>query len=222
MTTVVCWLWNGWRNVYLPEHVAQLRRMIERHSKSNFRFVCVTDAPERMPGIETIRLWDLPSPIVRGANQPDCYKRLRLFSDEARAEFGDLVLSVDLDCLVRGDLLSLIDPSVDFKILRGVSNPFNGSIWQVRPGCKPELWNELDQRMADAASASAGHYGSDQAVMAMTLRDSPVWTEADGVYQFASMRKFFPPDDAKVVFFAGGVKPWDNGYYKQLYWRAGL
>lgn len=222
MITVVCWLWEGWRNVYLPEHVAQLRRMIEKHSESDFRFVCVTDVPERMPGIETIALWDLPSPIVRGAGLPNCYKRLRLFSDEVKAELGDIVLSVDLDCIVSGDILSLVDPIADFKILKGVSNPFNGSIWQVRPGCKPELWDNLDQQMADKASSLAGHYGSDQAVMAMCLQGAPVWTESDGVYQFSSMGGFIAPSDAKVLFFAGGVKPWNIEYYRQIYWRAGL
>ena len=214
MISFVTSMFNGWReDVYKPEHVYRMRDMIATHYRKPHRFYCVTD--QSLPGINTVPLWDCPLPQRKGI--PSCYYRLFLFSGQARQLFGDMVVSIDLDAIILGDISHLFTTD-NFKIAKGVSNPYNGSLWQVKPGAYPELWTDLDQATANRANrqkASNGKtfYGSDQAVMAYKLPKSPTWSEQDGIYQFHGDI----PIKAKIVFFTGLIKPW-NSRFASLYW----
>src|SRR4030095_16148363 len=60
MLTVVCWKWRRpvtYRSQYAPETVHTLRRMVAAHYAKPHRFVCVTDDPTGLDGIETIPIW---------------------------------------------------------------------------------------------------------------------------------------------------------------------
>lgn len=212
--TVVCWLWNGWRAGYQPMHVNMLERMLQEHLKIPHRFVCITDNPEGIRG-ETMEIWDYPQvETIKG--KPNCYRRLRLFSDEAKEMFGPRVLSIDLDVLILSDITDLITDD-DFKIVKGRAAPYNGSMWLHTTGTKTYLWDEFDPATSPAAARTLKnevgkpYYGSDQAWMSYREPNAPTWSEEDGVYQYSSLTFLEPPpENARIVFFAGSHKPWDS------------
>src|SRR5690554_2157344 len=115
MLTVVSWKWNGWRSIYQPHHVRALKRMVAKHLHIPHRFVCVTDDPRELSGIETIRLWSDPVVSVQ-TRYPNCYRRLKMFSNYAKTLLGEQILSVDLDCVILDDITPLITDD-DLKIL---------------------------------------------------------------------------------------------------------
>jgi hypothetical protein len=148
-----------------------------------------------------------------------------MFSEEAKAIFGDKVLSIDLDCLILKEFTSLITDD-DFKILRGLCNPYNGSIWQVKPGIYNNMWNDLTPRTAKLSNRQKmengkNFYGSDQAYMAANIPDAPTWGEKDGIYQYSKLKRKVIPEDAKIIFFAGNTKPWTSEF-KNTYWKNNL
>jgi hypothetical protein len=212
MLTVVCWLWRGWRPVYKAEHVNRLVDKLKEHLKIPHRVVCATDSPNG------IRCETTPIPVVHGFEKwpralPNCFRRLYLFGGAARNTFGDKCLSIDLDCIILGNLDSLITQD-HFKIMRGGVNPYNGSLWQVTPGWRPDVWHELDLDLARQAGRNRmpnGHrvYGSDQVVMAHKIKDAPTWGPQDGVYQYSGLGNTVP-DNGRLIFFAGNTKPWDK------------
>src|SRR5687768_16102126 len=91
--TFVSWRWLspvGYRSVFAPDTVYALRDMIARYYQHPHRFVCVTDEPKLLPGIETIQMWEdgaaIPSPS--GRHNPSCYRRLKVFAPDAGKLFG--------------------------------------------------------------------------------------------------------------------------------------
>lgn len=226
--TFVSWRWQpptGYRSTFAPETVYALREMIRRHYPHEHRFVCVTDRPQDVPGIETVLLWPdfatLPSNIGRG--YPSCYRRLKLFAPDAGETFGPRMVSIDLDMVIVGDLTPLFAGDEDFKIWGEsdyATQAYNGSLWMLRAGTRPQVWTQFNEDSPRLAARS-GSKGSDQGWMNFILgRGEAVWTRRDGVYSF---RKHIQasggqlPEDARVVAWHGKVDPWS---YKgqQLQW----
>ena len=211
MLTVICWKWRGWRgDTYKAEHVHGLQAMLRKHLEVPHRFICITDNARGLK-CETLPLWDMKPGFDREARHvPNCYRRMRVFD---MPELGERVLSIDLDCIIRGDITDLIPPTgTGFKILAGYSAPYNGSMWYVEPGRYPEVWQDLTQPAADHAQDTVTNrngdraYGSDQVWLSHKLPGAPTWSESDGIYQYV---RNGIPDDARIVFFAGSAKPWD-------------
>jgi len=226
--TIVCWLWSkggAWRpGMYEPKHVKALENMLWKHCTIPYRLVCVTDFPLDDFDCDTVPIWDSPI-TVENKRSPNCYRRLFLFGDEARQIFGEKVLSIDLDVIINGNIDSLITDD-SFKALKGSVSFYNGSLWQVKPGKFNSVWSELNEdRLLQAQRTKiydedCGYYrsmyGSDQVWMSHTMGlGHPVWTEKDGVYQFLKHRQRVH-DDAKMVFFAGQVKPWTS-HFSEIY-----
>lgn len=228
--TFVAWRWQpkpGYRSTFGPETVYALRHMIAAHYPHPHRFVCVTDRPEDLPGIETIRLWtdlsDMPSPL--GHSYPSCYRRLKVFAPDAGTLFGTRLVSMDLDTVIVGDLTPLFDRPEDV-VLWGESDfpgrqHYCGSMWMLRTGTRPHVWATFDPRTSPRTAAKAGARGSDQAWLSYSLGPNEArWTKRDGVYSFrkdiARMGHRLPAD-ARIVFFHGKEDPWS---YKcrQLPW----
>lgn len=221
MLTFVCWKWacdNGWRKPYLAAHVNALQAMLRKHVTIPHRLVCITDDPE---GIEcdTYPIWEAP-PVAVGDRRPNCFRRLRLFSEWA-LELGDRIVSIDLDCVIRKNIDHLFDGGADFRICEGRAAPYNGSMWMVRPGAFPHLWGDfnpetvLSEIAATRRENGRAYYGSDQAWISHKLPGMPVWTQADGVYQYSLLgarrrTEILDHSQASIVFFAGGIKPWDD------------
>jgi hypothetical protein len=219
--TVVCWKWAGWRAIYTAEHVNVLELMLKTHLRIPHRLVCVTDDPTDVR-CETMPIWDYPQVEV-DKNKPNCFRRLRLFSDEARDMFGPRVLSIDLDCSILGDITPLITKH-DFRIVQGRAAPYNGSMWLLRTGSRPQAWHDFDaEAFRDAVAGTKNvvgrpFYGSDQAWLSSKLPGEATWSDADGVYQYRDLALRAPefPNDARIVFFAGTRKPWDYSLKRHM------
>jgi hypothetical protein len=219
MLSVVTWRWKprrGYRSSFGPETVNVLRSMVRRWYPKPHRFICVTDDPAGIePGIEIVPLWsqfaDLANP--NAPSGPSCYRRLRMFSAEAGEMFGPRFVSLDLDCVITGDLTPLWDRPEAF-VAWGDTNPrthYNGSMILMTAGARRQVWDEFDPRTSPGQAKRAGHFGSDQAWISHRLGPGEAtWTTLDGVYSYRNHLKgsrILPPR-ARVVFFHGGVDPW--------------
>jgi hypothetical protein len=232
MLSIVCWKWKspaGYRSAFGPETVNVLRAMVARHYQKPHRFICVTDDSRGIePGIEIIPLWDdyasVPSP--NGTRQPSCYRRLKAFSKEAVDLFGPRFVSMDLDCVVTGDLLPLWDRDEDFVIWGDTSpkTPYNGSMFLLKAGSRRQVWEDFDPKTSPANGRALGYFGSDQAWIAARLGPHEArWSQKDGVLSYRNdimagrllsngLRIREPnnalPENARIVLFHGNVDPW--------------
>lgn len=219
---VVCWRWEppiGYRSHFGPETVNILRAMIDRHYPHPHRFFCVTDNPAGIdPGVTVIKAWndfaDVPSPHKSG--NPACYRRLRAFAPDIGQVFGERFVSLDLDCVVTGDLTPLWHRPEDF-VIWGDTNPktcYNGSMFLLRAGSRPQVWETFDPANSPRLAHAAGQFGSDQAWISHCLGPHEAkWTRTDGVYSFRNeieRGSHRLPGDARIVFFHGRHDPWDD------------
>ena len=221
MLTFVCWLWKGWRPVYGPEHVNSLNRQLKKHMSVPHRLVCITDDDTGIE-CETFPLWTMPRAKIPGrldlASQgviPDCFIRLKMFDPKIGKLFGPRIVSIDMDCVILDDLAPLFDNDYDFAAAKGYRSYLCGSLWQLRTGTNEDVWRGYDPVESPKIIAGTTHggrpiSGSDQAWMSICMPDAPLWGEAEGVYQFMELRpQRRVPKNARVVFFAGAINPWD-------------
>lgn len=227
--TICCWLWRGWRPVYTAETVNRWARMVTKHIRIPHRLVCLTNKPEGIE-IETLPLPPSPPGLeCQASARPNCYMRMWAFSEEARQVLGEKVLSIDLDVLILGDMTSFAQGE-QFGIVRGISSPYNGSMWLAFPGRNPEVWTDLNSEAAGEAQnqkhqtgrhAGKSYYGSDQSWLSHKLPGAATWGNDQGVYQYAHIkgRGRLPPA-CRIILFAGREKPWNasdriRNMYKQ-------
>lgn len=219
--TFVTFRWTppkNYRSTFAPETVYALREMIRRNYAKEHKFICVTDRPEDLPGIETIQLWDdcstIPSPI--GHSYPSCYRRLKLFAPDAGELFGERLVSIDLDTVIVRDITPLFDRPEDF-VIWGESDfphttPYCGSLWMLKTGTRNKVWTEFDEKTSPARAMKAGCRGSDQGWLAYILgKNEAVWTRKDGVYSYRKHIAFYRnklPLDARLVSWHGKIDPW--------------
>lgn len=247
MLKIVCWKWHDpgyrWNRMvrYGPEHVNRLARAVRENLALPHEFVCLTDDDA---GIERDLVTVLPVP-TRYAEMGMCYRRLWLFSREAREALGRRLVQIDLDCVVTGDLTPLFDRAEDFVVWRtGFSdwrNPdiYCASLLMMTAGAYPHVWDNFDP--VEARAVSKRIVGSDQAWFTHVLGpDMPVWTADDGVLSY---RRHFhggalpgrrtrlgkslePPANCRIVFFHGPFDPSLPGIHTVFpwigdYWRHG-
>jgi hypothetical protein len=226
--TVVCWKWRPhgkYRSTFGPATVNVLRRMVARNLHVPHEFVCVTDDPAGIdPEVRIVPLWDHHHDRINpaGTGRPSCYARLYAFSREARDVLGDRILSIDLDCVVTGDLTPLVERDEDV-VLYGDTHPhtpYNGGLWLLRTGTRTEVWERFDRDPdGEVARARALRYhGSDQAIMSSILGPSEArYSTRDGVYSFRvhligdRVYRSAPkdlPEGSCLVLFNGKWDPW--------------
>lgn len=221
MLTFVCWRWQspvGYRSTFLPESVYALRAMLARHYTRAFRFVCVTNRPEELVGVETLPLWEeglaIPSPF--GRHNPSCYVRLKAFAPDAGKMFGERLVSIDLDTVIVDNIEGLLDRPEDF-VIWGESDFakqwYNGSLWMLKTGTRPQVWTQFDPETSPLIATRAGARGSDQGWISYILgKHEATWGREDGVYSFR--KHIFGenggvlPPNAKIINFHGHVDPW--------------
>lgn len=228
--TFLCFKWRpftGYRSKFSGRQVDTLRRMVKRFYPHPHRFVCVTDdwSDITEPDVEVFKLWDdlshIPNPS--SPRNPSCYRRLKVFAENAGDWLGERFVCMDLDCVILNDLTPLFDTDADFKIWRSTTqhNEYNGSMWMVRAGAHPELWEEFDPIKTPRLTIGAKKYGSDQGWFAYRLPGMPTWGPEDGVYSFRSdLRQgaLQPPRNARIVFFHGKHDPWDADMQRLHHW----
>jgi len=219
--TVVCWRWRApwrYRSTYAPATVHTLRRMVADHYAGPHRFVCVTDDPRGLEGIETFPIWrqGLNIKPPEGMNWPSCYVRLRAFSTEAREWFGDRYVSLDLDTVITGDLAPLFERPEDFVIWNETDWPgvqhYNASIWLHTPGTRAQIWERFDPARSPREAFRAGGRGGDQAWISHVLGPGEaVFTPEQGVLSYRRHVEAAGgrlPAHARIVNFHGVVDPW--------------
>jgi len=218
-TSIVTWKWpapKGYRSHFTANSVNILRRMVARHFPHPHRFLCVTAETDGLDAaVEVIPPWDDFVHVVNpsGARNPSCYRRLRAFHPDIGSVFGPRFVSLDLDCVVVGDLTSVWDRPEDF-IIWGDTNPrthYNGSMFMLTAGARPKVWTHFDPAISPKSSYRAGCFGSDQGWISFCLGPKePKWKHSDGVYSYRNelMDKSGLPTNARIVFFHGEGDPW--------------
>lgn len=235
MLTICCWKWKpapGYRSHFTAEHVNILARMVDRHYRRPHRVICITDDDAGIDeDIGIIPLWSdhagLPSPHGRG--NPSCYRRLRAFSAEARDLIGERFVSLDLDCVIVGDMVPVWDRPEDF-VIWGDTNPtthYNGGMWLLRAGSRRQVWETFDPVRSPIESRRQQQWGSDQGWIGACLGPNEAkWGRGDGVYSYRNHIQPPParggtggalPQGARIVMFHGAVDP-DHAEAQRLAW----
>ena len=129
--------------------------------------------------------------------------------------FGPKVLSIDLDAVILRDITSLVTDD-DLRLVKGKAAPYNGSMILHSTGTRLELWNEFTKNSPDLVrtherKSQVMHYGSDQAWISYKCPGEPTWGAEHGVHHYTLMTDNKVPDDARIIFCAGSVKPWSPG-----------
>jgi hypothetical protein len=215
MLTIVTWLWHQKNRaiLYKPEYVNTWARMITRNVTIPHRLLCITDNANGIE-IDTFPLWEPPSVSNPnwGITRPQCYVRLKAFSKEMKPVLGDRFVSVDLDCVVTGNLDRILSKDEDFIINRGETkkNDYNGSMWMMNTGARDQVYSQFNQAGVNQAYRN-GYMGSDQGWIRQCLGPKEkTFGNEDGVRSFVRVRNAPLPEDTRIVFFQGSIKPWDS------------
>lgn len=232
--SVVTFKWRPtgrYRSEFSAEQVNILRRMVARHYSDSHQFICVTDDPTGLdPEVKVVPLWDdyaeIPNPSFTGG--PSCYRRLKVFSRGIGEVLGERFVCLDLDMLITGDLRPLLNRTEDFIAWKNPNPlwPYNGSMFMLTAGTRPEVWESFDPETSPAISHAAKCKGSDQGWMSYVLgKGEATWGPEDGVWSYQDeivgrrriLRGRFInpgvgmlPKNAKVIVFHGPVDPWSR------------
>lgn len=211
MITVCCFLWRGWRPLYAAAQVNTLELMLRQYLTLQHRLICFTDMPASVR-CETRPLPDRPVVQTQG-RQPNCYRRLWLFSEAAK-ELGQRVLAMDLDAVILRSLDPLLTEN-DFRIVDGYTAPYNGSMWWLRTGSRTAAFDQFSEHGVRQAAAHVmpnglPYQGSDQAWLGHILPGEATWKPIDGVtlYHDLRVRHQRLTGQERIVFFPGLTKPW--------------
>jgi hypothetical protein len=227
LLTFVLWKWkplNLWRLPYEAAHVNAMVRQLLCYISTPFEVVVVTDDPKGIDldvahgkyfkGIRIVPLWDHGAVKVRD-REPNCYKRLYAFSDEAITLLGRRIISFDLDAVILADITDLFLRPEDFVINRGQVCDYNGAMWMLRTGTRRQAWYDFDPATSPAWAQTQKNrdgsppHGSDQKWLSAKLKGEATWGNEHGVYSIIEWRdKGAKPTNPRLVFYHGRVKPW--------------
>lgn len=206
--TVVTFCWG---EKFGPAHATALRNMVAAHLHAPHRFVVITD--QEGHDCETFPLWPNDYHV---AGRPSNFNRLKLFDPATQQQLGSRIVQIDLDTVILDDITRLVKCPEPFRIMEGTAgrrgrprvNPFNGSFWVHDIGTCEHMWTRLVDEGPSALS-STRNVGSDQAWIAHCDPSAPVFTTQDGLYQYRMLNGLVA-DDARAVFYAGPLNPWDK------------
>lgn len=204
-----------WGDKYGVSDVAKLARGVRRHLSEPYRFICLTDDILREP-IEGVDYQPIPNKDL--LNIPGCFARLCLF--DPHWQFirdigeGERIVCIDLDTVITGDLFPLFNRDNPFLILTGANAanpcPYNGSLWLLHAGYRPDVWSDFTLEKANAAGFYS--FPDDQGWMAHKIPGVAGWPAGSrsGVYAFK--KPAWPkgddlPADARMVVFPGWRRP---------------
>jgi hypothetical protein len=229
--TIVCWKWrrsdNGYKmptriSGYTAHHVNTLKSMLKRHCRIPYRLVCLTDDPNGVL-CET-----LPIP-TKYAELGGCYRRLWMFSEEARDVLGDRICSIDLDCVIIRDCTKVFSHPGEFVMntynahINVVDQHYNGSLIMFNAGSRRQLWDDFGEhrlRMIEAGRKLRKCIGSDQAWIRMKLgKNEQRLGNRDGIFE-ARQCRILPPRNASIIFYSGYRDPsLDRREWVRRNWR---
>lgn len=194
MITVAC-VRTG--DIYGIEYVAKLRDMVARYLPMPHRFVCLTDQPETLDGVEMI-----------GVSLPGWWAKMAVFSLPGKRIY------FDLDTVIIGDLSPLAEIDAPFATCANFTravNPaypcrYGSCIMVMADGFGDDVWQAFSAE-SDRIMASC-RYGDQQAIEqlypdAVLLQDVLPEGYLVGRRDFTDQK----PDKAAVMIFAGPHKP---------------
>lgn len=211
----------AWGKKYSQDHAARLISGVRRHLQEAHRFLLLTEWRMHLDGVAFAPILNMELTAI-----PGCFARLRLFDPMWQASVGikngDRVVCMDLDSIVTGSLDPLFCRPENFLILTGANAvnpcPYNGSIWMLRAGYRPDVWRDFS--LEEAAKVPFYAFPDDQAWFAQKLPGVTGWKagSASGVYAF--QKPGWPsgealPSDARIVVFPGWRDP---SRYTHLPW----
>jgi hypothetical protein len=138
MTTVVC-VWVRGHVPFTAEYVTRLYGMVDRWIDRPFRFVCLTDRPEKLPSrISTVR-------IVPPRGCKAWWTKVQLFRPTTSIE--GRVLYLDLDTLIVGPLAPILDYPAPFALAphAGMFQGQDGLAVVKRFNSSVMVWNAGEQ-----------------------------------------------------------------------------
>lgn len=225
ITTFILWKWVGWRGeIYTANTINTFCKMLRANLKDlPHNIICITDDPTGITECETYPLW-AEWPNLMSVGKPNCFRRLRLFHSEFSKTLGSRLVSIDVDCVIRGDISHLFYDDVPFKILQGKHSRYTGSLWMLRPGVHEHVWTDFHpvkapQEIIEARKqtkyAKLKLVGSDQAWMSLKIDNAAIWPIGSNQEIISYRLDLLQPENrvppqSKIVVFAGGVKPWDT------------
>lgn len=220
--TIITWKWKdeNWMSQYSADHVNILADAITRNTKVPHRIFCITDDADGIDkSIGIIKMWDDFKELGH------CYRRLKAFSDEMESMVGDRFFSIDLDTVITGDITEILTSRHDFVIAKDTQRgtPYNGSFWGMNTGARKQVYEEFKNNPEGCieAARAMGYSACDQAVMALIMGEKEITlSQNDGLYSFKNDLAGLSgdpkplPENAKMVFFHGHPKPWDEAPLK--------
>lgn len=222
MNRFVCWLWRSANRDFNTGHVNVLRSMLERHCDLE-KLICITDDTQGLDSrIEAFPmphtgLEHVPNPAqVAHPHKkfPTCYRRLWVFSDEAKV-LGDRIVCIDIDVVVIRDCQSLFEREGSFVGWSDEKfgwNKIAGGMFMLDTGSHTDVWGSFDPDLSPAAASANGCKGSDQGHIANLLYPlDDYWSREDGLVKInwtPKHKKELP--DARIVFTNGHQPPWHS------------
>ena len=231
MITVVSWRWTdpAYSHPLEVDYYNIMFAMLKRNISSgiDWRFLVIGDEHKGLhAGIDFMPLPVTKADPVRnpyGDKYPSCYRRLWLFSEEAKV-LGERVLNIDVDAIIVGDIDHILlrqesfvgwtDPQFKWKKVAG-------GLYSLQTGAHTDVWDKFDPEASPGHARAAGCFGSDQGWMSMCLYPPPgQYTRRDGAYY----AKWLPRggmdlnSEARIIQTPGGLKPWTRTATKSLPW----
>lgn len=189
-----------WGKKYSNDYVEKLRNAVSRHLYQKHKF-CIFSPKEEDEYLTKI---------------PGCFARLRMFDPEWQKE-NDLegrIVCMDLDLVITGTLDHLFDRPESFVIFQGANAvnpcPYNGSLWMLRAGKRPDVWNDFS--IDRAKNVPYHEFPDDQGWLAHKIPNAAGWQAGSksGVYGFQKPgwpKNDILPKDARIVSFFGWRDP---------------
>lgn len=240
MLTICTWFWVDpyRRRSYRisPEDIRVWDSMIKRNVTIPHRRVCITHRPDLIDFMET-------APLDTSKHVPGtCAVKLMVWRDDIEPVLGQRICSMDVDCVVTGNLDAILDRPEDMVLWKnpnyqegGRRGFYQGSLQLLTAGARPELWDDFDpESTPEWLNRRFG--GFEQCWISERLNlafprpgwkwDVPHWTEADGVYgagrlfngRMGEGVQTELPENAKIVFTPGDRAPSQPGVQEAHPW----
>lgn len=207
------------------EDVRLLQLQVARHLTVPHDFVVVTDQPDVFAHDRDIRA----IPIDWTKHVPGtCFVRLFTFSPQAKDVLGEIVLQLDLDVVITGNIDHIVrrdEPLVLWRNPRkwcltfpeagyaAALTYFNCSMMLHRAGTMPEMWSEFDPQAEPPVHL--GFWEDQRWICGRVSKDNPHWDGAHGVYRIGPPSRPWwgvhttLPENSCIVTFPGNYgKPW--------------
>ncbi len=232
---IICYRWGM---KYGPEYVNILRAMVARNLRIPHTFHCITDDPTGLD--DRIQTHPLPETEVTGI-----WRKLMTFQEDFLGLQGQWVVSLDLDVVIVGDLGFLAEqPGKNFVIARNWSKAArtgkgaraSGSVYRLKVGSLPFIWNELIENFEGAVNHYHGKNREvgEQNWLNAHIKEFDYFPEGKVVsfkrhchakghtilgINTARFGKASPPKGAAVVSFHGDPLPPDVMHSPYKNWR---